>query len=130
VRARAELPVLDMLAWSTNRLWRARTTLWSRLALHSRDKAESDSRPNTHACHATSINKGQCCRTMLKMKNSSVSLSMLKVLRTWLAASQLTLNGAKESPWRCQCFLSYYNYYKIGYFCMGCRSSNWAPTCI
>jgi len=97
--------VLDMLAWSTNRLWRARTTLWSRLALHSRDKAESDSRPNTHACPATSINKGQCCRTMLKMKNSSVSLSMLKVLRTWLAASQLTLNGAKESPWRCQCFL-------------------------
>ena len=96
----------------------------------SRDKAESDSRPNTHACHATSINKGQCCRTMLKMKNSSVSLSMLKVLRTCLAASQLTLNGAKESPWRCQCFLSYYNYYKIGYFCMGCRSSNWAPTCI
>ena len=39
------------------------------------------------------------------MKNSSVSLSMLKVLRTCLAASQLTLNGAKESPWRCQCFL-------------------------
>jgi len=36
---------------------------------------------------------------MLKMKNSSVSLSMLKVLRTCLAASQLTLNGAKESPW-------------------------------
>ncbi|KAG2534435.1 hypothetical protein PVAP13_9NG064750 [Panicum virgatum] len=64
------------------------------------------------------------------MKNSSVSLSMLKILRTCLAASQLTLNGAKESPWRCQCFLSYYNYYKIGYFCMGCRSSNWAPTCI
>jgi hypothetical protein len=97
---------------------------------HSRDKADTDSRSNPDACHATSINKGQCCRTMLKMKNCSVSLSC-QDMACRLPTSKVKRGEKKHRGGANAFFLIRIIITKlVGYFCMGCRSSNWAPTCI